>query len=187
MARRGNLGGAIAAAVGAYVVLKALSTLKQPVRKRQSLLIDLYSGAARALKFASPPPLKVTTKVENAASNGTHVLINPQWANGVMKRHCADGRCRRSVLYGVLAHELAHHLHQDALFDGEPHQQELRADALAGYAMGVNGIDATHLACVYEELSAIESDTHPHADDRIDIMRQGHAAGVRQARKNRQA
>jgi hypothetical protein len=90
------------------------------------------------------PPVIATTSVANAASDGRRIMINFRWFEELVKRHCRHGSCVTSVAVGVLAHELAHHVHCDACTTQRQHAHviELRADHVAGALMREVGIRA---------------------------------------------
>jgi hypothetical protein len=79
--------------------------------------------------------------------------------------------------FGVLAHEVGHHL-TAALALRQPFEsswdEELRADYLAGCALGRAGRPPTELEHALKALAATASPTHPAFDRRVPVVRKGY-------------
>lgn len=79
--------------------------------------------------------------------------------------------------FGVLAHEVGHHLtaakalrrRMDSSWD-----EELRADWLAGCALGRSGQDLDALESALKALASVATPTHPDFRRRIPVLRQGY-------------
>ncbi len=84
-----------------------------------------------------------------------------------------------SVLYGIFAHELAHHMYGDsAAMCGHFHAMELRADCIAGQVIALVGITPDHFARAIEEISWYASDTHPAGSHRVQAICRGYCSRV---------
>ncbi len=78
--------------------------------------------------------------------------------------------------YGVLAHEVGHHL-TAALSMRQPFEsswnEELRADYLAGCALGRAGRTSSELENALRALAAVASKSHPSFKHRVPVVRKG--------------
>lgn len=131
------------------------------------------------------PPIYFGEDVNNFASDGRRILVNPRWALDVIEKHCNSQACNRDVLVWFLAHEMGHHVNGDSatpplwIADEKRrlHAQELRADFFAGYALGRLGGELAHLDSVLREHAAIDTRTHPNHTLRLQAAREGFLAG----------
>ena len=79
--------------------------------------------------------------------------------------------------FGVLAHEVGHHL-TAALSMRQPMEsswnEELRADYLAGCALGRSGRNSAELENAFRALASVATSSHPSFRDRIPVVRKGY-------------
>jgi len=137
----------------------------------------------------SRPPLHVGDDVDNFASDGSRILVNPRWAIDVLEKHCPHAACNRDVLRWFIAHEVGHHMNGDAFTPPwigaekvQNHVQELRADYVAGFALAYLNGHVEYLDSVLREHATIESDTHPDFSKRMRAAREGFYAAQLEAR-----
>lgn len=79
--------------------------------------------------------------------------------------------------FGVLAHEVGHHVTAAKAMRGQMDHawdEELRADYLAGCALGRSGRSPTELEHALRALAAVATDTHPPFVKRNPIVRKGY-------------
>lgn len=156
---------------GAYKLWK-----RAPVSRLEAYARALLQRAAVRLGRHAPP-LVMTTYVDNAASDGFRVLVNPEWMRDILDKHCDDEACQHSVVLGVLAHEMAHHVAGDALSAAlHPHAKELRADYLAGQVLAAEGVSANQFACVIHDIARVGTRTHPAGAVRAQTIGAGYQA-----------
>jgi hypothetical protein len=124
------------------------------------------------------PSAYLSLEVPNAAADGVRILINPKWLREQMAWVCDVIDCHVALLYGILAHELAHLVHDDA--NAPPHAKhfiELRADRDAGVAVARLGVDPSVFAEVIGELASHHSGGpygYPSRYERIEAIRLGY-------------
>ncbi len=161
--------------LGALLLDGVSNANDQRAKKDQQLAEGLRRLLARvtAALGVDAPPLVLTAAVENAASDGFQILVNPMWARATLTEFCADRACNNAVMIGVLAHEVGHHVEGDALIN-EPwskRDRELRADGYAGEALALLGVPHVHFARVLAAISRHHSGgspfAYPHARERI--------------------
>lgn len=151
-------------AAGAVGGLAAAASPRRPTPAQQlhSLVLGQLRRAAALLDMKRVPPLVATPAVPNAASDGVRIYYNPSWVQQVLNAHCNDCECRITVVLGVMAHELGHHVNGDARrLDRLPHDKELIADFLAGFALARAGVSAEDFGRVLYEISGYGCCTHP--------------------------
>jgi len=164
--------------------MRAFREAVQAEQERRAFLAGVYRRAVTAsgLRLAAAPPLLITTNVANAASDGVHVLVNPEWAKEQIACHCIDDVCDYVVLFGVFAHELGHHVERHAIqlarASGrlpwwQHHRMELRADWRAGRALFNAGVEPDDFQRVMAFLSWQASHTHPHGAERTLMIEDG--------------
>jgi hypothetical protein len=87
-----------------------------------------------------------------------------------------DSRFGTGAVYGVLAHELGHHIDLNQprpTWADSSWSRELRADAWAGCAIARAGISPASLEGAVSAIMAFPSQSHPGADLRIPAIRTG--------------
>lgn len=165
------LGGGLLRAVGR-------SAAEAEARRLQNFVVRLYLRASRVIGIA-PPQLEFTTAVYNAASDGVRILVSPDWLVRLLRQFCALPECSEAIVLGVLAHELAHHIHGDAFASGwERIDRELRADYIAGRVLAKVGVASVDLEQVLIEMSSSCSISHPSGPDRVLAIQAGYADGT---------
>lgn len=147
---------AVGGVIGLLAAANAPSREERVLRRR---VRGSLATAARVLQI-EVPPLAFSRRVPNAASDGWRILVNPDWATNTLLTYCDDHQCNLVVLTGVLAHELAHHVHADARCPEPGDGQERRADFFAGVVLGYLGVDSDHFERVLHDLSA-HAGPHP--------------------------
>lgn len=136
--------------------------------------------AQRALALAAltlgvePPPVVPVASFGNAASDGHRILVDVDWL-GLQAIDCTSVVCEDSWLVGLMAHELGHHVRQDAaiyryLSSDQQKLAELRADAIAGHVLGTLGVEPLHFARILARLSPDFSCTHPAGRERAEVI-----------------
>lgn len=99
------------------------------------------------------------------------IVYSAQFLNGLEQEYGPGAS------FGVLAHEVGHHL-TAALSLRQPFEsswdEELRADYLAGCALGRSGRPADELAAALKALAATASPSHPAFDRRVPVLQQGY-------------
>ncbi|MGL4395538.1 MAG: YARHG domain-containing protein [Hyphomicrobium sp.] len=116
-----------------------------------------------------------TDKVGNAAAmvreNKRILAYNPTWVASI-------GKSERWKMYGLLSHELGHHLQGHTLLPGGSQPPiELEADRYAGFVLARLGANSTEAISLWQTLSERGSDTHPARADRVAKVREGWTAG----------
>lgn len=162
------IGGALVG--GIYAIKRGLDwwSLDQSLRER----LRFAAEHARV----STPALVIDTSVELAASDGVVVLYNPAAFERHLSEHCATEYCRVAFETGVMAHELAHHIHMDAqsrtqrlIWDDSSHRQlaqEQRADMFAGEVLARAGVEPCVATRVFSALAPSCSTSHGCGSDR---------------------
>lgn len=116
-----------------------------------------------------------TEQVGNAAAaldGAKRVLYyNPKWVDGIAKTD-------RWRMYGLLAHEIGHHLQGHTLLKtGSAPPIELEADRYAGFVLAKLGADLPQSTSLWNSISEQASATHPGRADRIAKVTEGWKAG----------
>jgi hypothetical protein len=106
-----------------------------------------------------------TGEVSNAAAliqDGTRVLAyNPAWMNQISPS-------QKWAMYGVLCHEIGHHLQGHTLLPGgSKPPTELEADRYAGFVLAKLGASQDQALSLWQTLSERGSETHPARADRL--------------------
>lgn len=112
-----------------------------------------------------------TSVVPNAAAvihNKKRILAyNPGW----LKNYDRAGKWS---MYGLLAHEIGHHLQGHTLLEGgSKPPTELEADRFAGFVLGKLGATEAEAISLWASLPEAASATHPGRADRVREVRQG--------------
>lgn len=139
---------------------------------------QIWSYIENILQVAGLAPnfdLIESSEVGNAAAavrNSKRVLLyNPTWVKGI-------GDSERWKMYGLLSHEIGHHLQGHTLMmGGSKPPIELEADKYAGFILGRMGATETEAISLWEDLSESGSDTHPPRVQRLAAVRAGWLAG----------
>jgi hypothetical protein len=157
---------------------------REAARRRQededlrTMLLSHLQLAAQSLN-AAVPPLMITSRVPNAASDGRNIYVNPTWVRYILATCCQGAECRNVVLLAVMVHEMAHHVFGDALQYGQyPHVLELRADYHAGFVLGRFELTVEDFERALMHMSPCETDTHPAWPDRVATLRRGYREGA---------
>ncbi|MBK6683477.1 MAG: hypothetical protein IPG45_03320 [Deltaproteobacteria bacterium] len=106
--------------------------------------------------------------------NGTRVKIvySARFLNGVSESFGPGAS------FGILAHEVGHHLTAAKSMRGGPNEpswnEELRADYLAGCALGRSGRSSAELENALRALAAAATSSHPSFAQRNPIVRRGY-------------
>lgn len=134
----------------------------------------LLARIASALRVPVPK-LALSRNVDNAASDGRRILINPDWARRTLATYCADQDCGYAVMIGVLGHELIHHVYGDVnTLKAQPWLRrdcEARADEGAGIALALLGVTPDHFARVAYHITNRNSGEYPSPGQRVAIIR----------------
>lgn len=112
----------------------------------------------------SPLAIVFTDSTANAESGSAKVLINLPWYLCLLKSQCDETACYLTVARWVLAHEVAQHVHGDALLPlwiRDHHAQELRADYFSGRALAHLGDKAESLDGVLMVIAPMHTTSHP--------------------------
>ena len=95
------------------------------------------------------------------------LAYNPQWLK-------AYDRTSRWLMYGLLAHEIGHHLQGHTLLEGgSKPPTELEADSFAGFVLGKLGATEADAISLWLTLPASGSSSHPGQSERVGVVRQG--------------
>jgi hypothetical protein len=130
---------------------------------------------AAALMGIAVPPLMVTSRVPNAASDGRQILVNPTWLSRTMARFCSMPACQDAVILGVMAHELGHHVFGHAADSRrDSHVAELDADRVAGVVLARAGVSTGDFERVLADLGECGTTSHPGAALRVAAIRAGY-------------
>lgn len=109
------------------------------------------------------------------------IYFNPAWTLDVLRRHCRNSSCANAILHGVVAHEFGHVLFGDSGYGPRcdlNHHSELRADAVAGWALANLGFEASHFDMLLQELAAEVTCTHPQATARSTALWDGYQSAL---------
>jgi len=114
-----------------------------------------------------------THEVGNAAAiiieGERYLAFNPDW----MGQYKSDPNARWQ-LYGVLAHEIGHHLQGHTITGtGSRPPTELEADEYAGFILAALGADLPQAQSLWATLSAQGSSTHPPRHQRLAAVERG--------------
>ncbi|MCP5088769.1 MAG: hypothetical protein GY952_18410 [Rhodobacteraceae bacterium] len=114
-----------------------------------------------------------TTDVGNAAAliidETRYLAFNPDWLS-VYKGKPKE----KWNLYGVMAHEVGHHLQGHTLTKGgSKPPTELEADEYAGFVLAGLGADLDDAKTLWKSLSEAGSSTHPARADRLQAVARG--------------
>lgn len=171
---RSNSGGAVGLALLGGLGLLAYGAHTHQRRQQLHAFVLGQLRRASTLIGVEVPPLLASNSIPNAASDGQRVLYSPAWVEGVMARYCADGTCRTALVLATMAHEVAHHVNEDALRrDLHPHQKELRADYVAGAVLARAELEVCDFERLLDDLSRHCTHTHPGREDRVFALRRG--------------
>lgn len=136
----------------------------------QKLLELELRDLARHHGLVSVPKVSISHHVPNAASDGLRIHMNPVWAEQANALICgSDHGCTRALVRGIAAHELAHHLREEAV--GHPHDEELRADAWAARALSELGTSVEPYMRLVGCGPEHDSPTHPKPSRRRRVIR----------------
>lgn len=109
--------------------------------------------------------------LRDGAATRAKIVYSPRFLSSLSERF-GDG-----ASFGVLAHEVGHHL-TAALAkrgaDDTAWEEELRADYLAGCALGRSGRSSAELEAALRALAATASPTHPSFEQRNPMIRRGY-------------
>jgi hypothetical protein len=109
--------------------------------------------------------------LRDGASTKAKIVYSAPFLDGLDKSFGAGAS------FGVLAHEVGHHLtaalSMRQLFESS-WNEELRADYLAGCALGRAGRSSHELENALRALSSYASPTHPSFEQRVPIVRRGY-------------
>lgn len=111
------------------------------------------------------PQLVFDAALRNAQSNGVTVALNEAWLErglDALGRLEAGSDIGRSLILGIVAHELGHHF--DPERSPDRWERERFADAVAGYVLERAGYDAEPLVALLEAMPF--SPNHPLPRDR---------------------
>ncbi len=114
-----------------------------------------------------------TTEVDNAAAvifeEQRYLAFNPDW----LSQYEADPNAHWQ-LYGVIAHEVGHHLQGHTIIEGGSRPPtELEADEYAGFVLAALGANLTQAQSLWETLPAQGSATHPPRHQRLAAVERG--------------
>lgn len=136
----------------------------------QRLLEHELRDLARHHGVVSVPKVSISHAVPNAASDGLRIHMNPLWAKETTALICGrDRACKQALVRGIAAHELAHHLREEAIT--HPHEEELRADAWAARALSELGTSVEPYLRLVGCGPEHDSPTHPKASRRRHAIR----------------
>jgi len=110
--------------------------------------------------------------VRDGQNTQAKIVYSPRFLEGLAKNY-GDG-----ASFGVLAHEVGHHLTAALSMRGQMDgswEEELRADYLAGCALGRTGRPPQELENALRALASNATPTHPAFDKRNPIVRKGYA------------
>jgi hypothetical protein len=132
----------------------------------RALVMKVYDRIARAFRVRPPEIVFIydPSNSVNAASDGQRILVNTFWFGGLLGDVCMNAACDRIVALAILAHEMTHHVHGDALVPlwfRNSHAQELRADFYAGRVLALFGAEVDALERVLDAISRGVGPTHP--------------------------
>lgn len=118
-----------------------------------------------------------TEEVGNAAAviieQERYLAFNPVWMNRY--RNDADARWQ---LYGIMAHEVGHHLQGHTLSGlGSRPPTELEADEYAGFTLAALGASIDQALSLWNTLDVDGSATHPPRNQRLDAVTRGWTRG----------
>ncbi len=149
----------------------------EPREKRIREFVLQRVRRAAAILGIAPPPVVSSHAVPSAASDGSHILYNPEWVAAVLAQHCENGECDDEVVLGVVAHELGHHGLGHA-FTGlaRSHTNELEADFRAGQVLAAAGVGFARFAEVLRTQNPWPTQTHPTWESRVAQVQRGHAS-----------
>lgn len=122
-----------------------------------------------------------TAKVGNAAAlihqQKRILAYNPDWIKRI-------GDADKWSMYGLLCHEIGHHLQGHTLLDGgSKPPTELEADKFAGFVLANMGASEDEAISLWNTLPVEASKTHPGRADRVSVVRQGWSRGRRPAER----
>lgn len=135
---------------------------------------EIWSYIEEILQVAGLRPnfiLVATGEVGNAAAliheNQRVLAYNPTWIANIASTE-------KWSMYGLLAHELGHHLQGHTLLPGgSKPPTELEADQYAGFVLGRLGADDAQAVSLWMSLSETGSETHPPRQARLTAVREG--------------
>lgn len=135
---------------------------------------EIWSYIEEILQVAGLRPnfiLVATGEVGNAAAliheNQRLLAYNPTWIANIPSTE-------KWSMYGLLAHELGHHLQGHTLLPGgSKPPTELEADQYAGFVLGRLGADDAQALSLWMSLSEAGSETHPPRQARLAAVREG--------------
>ncbi|MDA8586138.1 M48 family metalloprotease [Rhodobacteraceae bacterium] len=112
-------------------------------------------------------------EVANAAAivrrSERYLVFNPEW----LERVAANATSKWEV-YGVLAHEIGHHLQGHTLLGiGSRPPVELEADTYAGFALGALGASKEQALALWRGFGEEGSSTHPPRHQRLAAVERG--------------
>lgn len=112
-------------------------------------------------------------EVANAAAivrrSERYLVFNPEW----LERVAANATSKWEV-YGVLAHEIGHHLQGHTLLGiGSRPPVELEADTYAGFALGALGASKEQAMALWRGFGKEGSSTHPPRHQRLAAVERG--------------
>ena len=111
--------------------------------------------------------------VPNAAAivrrSERYLVFNPDWL-----ARLSESATSKWEIYGVLAHEIGHHLQGHTLLGiGSRPPVELQADSYAGFALGALGASKDEALALWRGFSETGSATHPPRHQRLAAVERG--------------
>jgi hypothetical protein len=109
--------------------------------------------------------------VRDGARTQARIVYSAQFLNGLAASFGPGAS------YGILAHEVGHHLTaaRSLRSAGEPSwNEELRADYLAGCALGRSGRSSAELENALRALASVATESHPSFAQRVPVVRKGY-------------
>ena len=101
--------------------------------------------------------------------NERFIIVNPEWIGEL-----ANNPKAKWQIYGVLAHEIGHHLQGHTLLGiGSRPPVELQADSYAGFALGALGASKEEALSLWQSFGEKGSATHPPRHQRLAAVERG--------------
>lgn len=178
-----GLGGAGVLVVGLGLVAKAINDDRQKQQRWHARVTQAKGYVLSAIHQVAHlfdgwrPEVVFDAGCQNASWDGARVCVSTSWALNELTASCRDAVCTRNRVYAVVAHECGHAV-DPTLRQKHPWDDELFADNVSGWAMGMLGIDPGHI--IDEMRGWTGTATHPPGEHRVRHIADGYhrATGV---------